>query len=69
MWNAKAKLIPVMTGVTGPVSELPRQYLSNIRGWHEMKGLQKTVTHAPHAHTRAHTHTHTHTHTVQKVDC
>ena len=32
MWNAKAKLIPVMTGVTGTISELPRQYLSNIPG-------------------------------------
>jgi len=32
MWNAIAKLIPVKTGVTGTISELPRQYLSNIPG-------------------------------------
>jgi len=29
MWNVKAKLIPVITGATGTISKLLRQYLSN----------------------------------------
>ena len=32
MWNAKAKLIPMIMGATGTISELPGQYLSNIPG-------------------------------------
>jgi hypothetical protein len=32
LWNAKANLIAVITGATGTISELPRQYLSNIPG-------------------------------------
>ena len=39
MWNAKTKVIPVIRGGTGITSELPRQYLSNIPGKHEMKEL------------------------------
>jgi hypothetical protein len=43
MWNVKAKVIPVMTGATGTISESLRQYLSNIPGKHEIKELQKTA--------------------------
>jgi hypothetical protein len=32
MWNVKAKLIPVTIGATGTISELHREYLSNIPG-------------------------------------
>ena len=32
MWNAKAKLIPVITGAIGTISELPRHCLSNTPG-------------------------------------
>jgi hypothetical protein len=32
MWNMKAKVIPVITGATGTISESLRQYLSNIPG-------------------------------------
>jgi hypothetical protein len=56
MWNAKAKLISVVTGATGTVSELPGQYLSNIPGTHEMKEQQKTVILGA-------------AHTLRKVDC
>jgi len=41
IWNAKAKLIPVITGVTGTISISLRPYLSNIPRKHEIKGLQK----------------------------
>jgi hypothetical protein len=41
IWNVKAKVIPVATGATGTVSKSHRQYLSNIPGKHEIKGLQK----------------------------
>ena len=43
MWNVKAKVIPVIIGTTGTISESLRQYLSNILGRHEIKGLQKTA--------------------------
>jgi len=43
MWNVKAKLIPVIIGVTGTVSKSFRKYVSNIPGKHEVKELQKTV--------------------------
>jgi hypothetical protein len=35
MWNAKAKVIPVITGATGTFSKSLRQYLSNITGKQE----------------------------------
>ena len=41
MWNVKAKVIPVITGVTGTILKSLRQYLSNIPGKHEIKELQK----------------------------
>jgi hypothetical protein len=44
MWNAKSKLIPVIIGATGTVSESFRKYVSNIPGKHEVKELQKTKT-------------------------
>jgi LytS/YehU family sensor histidine kinase len=43
MWNVKAKVIPIITGVTGTISQSLRQYLSNIPGKLEIKGLQKTA--------------------------
>jgi hypothetical protein len=43
MWNVKTKVIPVIIGATGAISKSLRQYLSNIPGKHEFKGLQKTV--------------------------
>jgi uncharacterized protein YqgV (UPF0045/DUF77 family) len=41
MWNVKAKVIPVITGATGTISESLRQYLSNISEKHEIKEIQK----------------------------
>ena len=43
MWNVKAKVIPVITGATGTISKLLRQYLSNIPGKHETKEIQRTA--------------------------
>jgi hypothetical protein len=37
MWNVKPKLIPVITGAVGTVSESFRKYLNNITGRHEVK--------------------------------
>jgi hypothetical protein len=43
MWNAQAKLIPLIRGAIGTISKSLRQYLSNITGKHEIKELQKTA--------------------------
>ena len=43
MWNVKAKLILVITGVTGTISQSLRQYPSNIPGKHNIKELQKAT--------------------------
>ena len=43
MWNVKTKVIPVIIGAIGTVSESFRKYVSNIPGKHEVKELQKTV--------------------------
>ena len=40
MWNVKAKVIPVIIGVTGTISQSLRQYLSNVTGKQE---IQKTA--------------------------
>jgi len=39
----KAKLILVIIGATGTISESLRQYLSNLPEKHEIKELQKTA--------------------------
>jgi hypothetical protein len=41
IWNVKAKVIPVITGATGTISESLKQYLSNIPGKNEIKKLQQ----------------------------
>jgi len=43
MWNVKTKVIPVIIGATGTVSESFRKYVSNIPGKHEVKELQKAT--------------------------
>ena len=43
MWNVQTKVIPVIIGVTGTISESFRKYVSNIPGKHEVKELQKTA--------------------------
>jgi len=43
MWNVKTKVITVIIGATGTVSESFRKYVSNIPGKHEVKELQKTA--------------------------
>jgi hypothetical protein len=45
MWNVKAKVISVVTEVTGTISKSLRQYLNNIfvPDEHEIKELQKTA--------------------------
>ena len=36
MWNVKTKVIPVIMGANGTISELFRKYESNIPGKHEV---------------------------------
>jgi len=43
MWNVKTKVIPVITGATGTISNSFRKYVSNIPGNHEVRELQKTT--------------------------
>jgi hypothetical protein len=43
MWNVKTKVIPVIIGATGTISESFRKYMSNIPGNHVVKELQKTA--------------------------
>jgi len=43
MWNVKTKVIPVIIGATGTVSESFRKYVSNIPGKHEVTENQKTA--------------------------
>ena len=41
--NVKAKVIPVITGRTGTISESSRKYLNYVPGKHDVKELQKTA--------------------------
>jgi len=43
MWNVKTKVIPVIIGATGTISNTFRKYVGNIPGKHEVKELQKTA--------------------------
>jgi hypothetical protein len=43
MWNVKTKVIPVITGAAGTISESFRKYLGNIMGKHKIKELQKAI--------------------------
>jgi hypothetical protein len=43
MWNVKAKMIPILIGATGTISESLRQYLSIVPGKQEIKELQTTA--------------------------
>jgi hypothetical protein len=43
MWNVATKVIPVIIGATGTISKSLRQYLSNITGKQEIKGLRQTA--------------------------
>jgi len=43
MLNVKTKVIPVIIGATGTISNTFRRYVSNITGKHEVKKLQKTA--------------------------
>jgi hypothetical protein len=44
VWNVKRNAIPVIRGATGTISKSFTKYLSNIRGKHRIKELQKTAT-------------------------
>ena len=43
MWIIKAKVIPLIIGAAGTISESFRKYLSNILGKLDMKALHKTA--------------------------
>ena len=44
MWNVKTKVIPIIIGATGTISNSLRKYVRNIPGNLEVKELQKTHT-------------------------
>jgi hypothetical protein len=44
MWKVKTRVIPVIIGATGTISESFRKYMSSIPGNHEVRELQKTAT-------------------------
>ena len=44
LWNAKTKVIPVITEAIGTVSESFRQFPSSIPGKHDVQELNKTAT-------------------------
>jgi hypothetical protein len=43
MWNVKTRVIPVIIGATGTISESFRKYVSSIPGNHEVRELQRTA--------------------------
>ena len=43
MGNVQAKVIPVITGASGTISESRRRYLGNVPGKNEIKELQTTA--------------------------
>jgi len=43
MSDVKTKVMPVIIGATGTISNSLRKYVSNIPGKHEVKELQKTA--------------------------
>ena len=43
MWNVKRKVIPVIIGATGNISNSFRKYVSDIPKNHEVKELPKTA--------------------------
>ena len=43
MWKVKTRVIPVILGATGTISQSFGKYISNIPGNHEVKELQKTA--------------------------
>jgi hypothetical protein len=43
MWNVKARVIPVIIGVTGTISKSFRKHMSDIPGHHDVEELQKTA--------------------------
>jgi hypothetical protein len=43
MWNVKTRMMPVIIGATGTISNSFRKYVSSIPGNHEVRELQKTA--------------------------
>ena len=43
LWNVKTRVIPVIIGATGTISNSFRKYVSDIPGNHDVKELQKTA--------------------------
>jgi hypothetical protein len=44
MWNIKTRVIPVISGANGTISNSFRKYVSSIPGNHEVREIQKTAT-------------------------
>ena len=43
MWKVKTRVLSVIIGATGTISQSFRKYISNIPGTNEVKDLQKTA--------------------------
>jgi hypothetical protein len=43
MWNVQGRVIPLIIGATGNISESLRQYLGHLTGKHEIKEQQTTA--------------------------
>jgi hypothetical protein len=43
MWKVKTRMIPVIIGATGTISESFRKYVSSIPGNHEVREVQNTA--------------------------
>jgi hypothetical protein len=43
MWKVKTRVIPVIIGANGTISNSFRKYISNMPGNHGVKELQKTA--------------------------
>jgi hypothetical protein len=55
MWNVKTRVIPVIIGATGTISNSFRKYANTIPGNHEVRELQKTATlGTAHIHRKVH---------------
>jgi hypothetical protein len=43
MWNVKGKVMPIITGATGSLSQSFQKHLEDISGNYASMGLQKTA--------------------------
>jgi hypothetical protein len=65
-----SKMMPVIIGATGTISKSPREYLSNIRGKHEIKEVKKShIVHCTHTAESANVKVHNIFHELINITC